>query len=109
AGRLEDTLDADSHLGEKRVGQIVDDHADDVGMRLAQIGGTPVVDIADVIDRLAHLARRFRPDQPATLKHERYRRLGHPRLAGNVEDRRLGPAGHTLLLPISISNNWNVL
>ena len=94
AGRLEDALHADRQFGEKGIGEIVDDHADDVGMGLAQIGGAAVVDIADILDRLADLARGFRPDQPAALEHERYRRFGHAGFAGNVEDRRLGPAGH---------------
>jgi hypothetical protein len=64
AGRLEDALHADRQFGEKRVGEIVDDHADNVGVRLAQIGSAAVVDIADILDRLANLDRGFRPDQP---------------------------------------------
>ena len=105
AGRLEDALHADRQFGEKGIGEIVDDHADDVGMGLAQIGGAAVVDIADILDRLAHLDRGFRPDQPAALQHERHRRFGHARLAGNVEDRRLGPAGH----PDISSRFWSKL
>ena len=56
AGRLEDPLDADREFGEEGVGEVVDDHADDVGLRLAQIGGAAVVDVAEILDRLAHLA-----------------------------------------------------
>ena len=58
AGRLEDALDADRQLRIEGVGQVVDDHADDVGLRLAQIGGAAIVDVADIVDGLAHLARR---------------------------------------------------
>ena len=100
AGRLEHALDADRHFGEERVGQVVDDHADDVGMGLAQIGGAAVVDVADVLDRLAHPDHRFGANKPAALKDERYRRFGHARLAGNVEYRRLGPAGHSFSAPV---------
>ena len=94
SGRLEDTLHADRQFGEERIGEVVDDHADDIGMGLAQIGGAAVVDVADILDRLAHLDRGLRPDQPAALEHERHCRFGHAGLAGDVEDRRLGPAGH---------------
>src|SRR5690606_17640992 len=52
---------------------------------------------------------RFRLDQPAALEHERYRRFGHARLAGNVEYRRLGPAGHSFQSHYPYWINWNVL
>ena len=79
-------------------------------MGLAQIGGAAVVDIADILDRLAHLERGLRPDQPAALQHERYRRFGHAGLARDVQDRRLGPAGHIrAFLRVRCQNYWNVL
>lgn len=95
ARRLENAFHADRELREEGIGQIVDDHADDVGMSLAQVGGAAVVDITDILDRLADPVRRFRPDQPAALKHQRHGRLGYAGLAGDVQNRCLGPAGHS--------------
>ncbi len=54
---------ADGQFGKEAVGQIVDDHADDLRLRLAQIGRAAIVDVADVLDRLASPCRRFRADE----------------------------------------------
>ena len=98
-GRLEDALHADGELGEEGVRQVVDDHADDVGMRLAQIGGAAVVDIADILDRLADFCRRLGADQAAALEDQRNCRLRHAGFAGDVEDRRLFAHGQALSPP----------
>ena len=47
-------LHAHQQLGEEGIGQIVDDHPDDVRRLAPQIGGAAVVDVAERVGRLAH-------------------------------------------------------
>ena len=67
AGGLEGALHADRQFRIEGVSEVVHHHADDVGIRFAKIGGAAVVDVARLLDRLAHLAGGVGADQAAAL------------------------------------------
>jgi hypothetical protein len=75
---LEDALDADRHIGEEGIAEVVDDHADDRGAGLAQIGRTTVVDIAQRLDRDQDFGPGLGLHHGAALEDEGDRRLRHP-------------------------------
>lgn len=87
AGRLHDGIDADRQFRKEAVGQIVDDDADDLGLRLAKIGGAAVIDIAEIADGGIYLGARRLVDQRTALENERHGRLRHAGGARNIDDR----------------------
>ncbi len=83
---LEDALDADRHIGEEGIAEVVDDHADDGRAGLAQIGRRAVVDIAQRLDRHQDLGPGLGLHHGTALEDKGDRRLRHPGMAGDVDD-----------------------
>ena len=84
---VERVLDADRQFGEERVGQVADDHADEVGRSGAQARGAAVIDVAERLHRPRDALARRLGDQLAARQHERNRRLGDAGVARDVDDR----------------------
>ena len=81
-------LYADRELDIEGVRQVVDDHADDAGLRAPQSRSAPMINVA----KLGHcvgdaLAGRLR-DERASAENERNSRLGYARPAGDIDDCR---------------------
>ena len=65
AEMIKGVLDADGELGEERIGEIADDHADEVGRGGAQAGGAAMIDVAERPHGPAYALARLRRDQIA--------------------------------------------
>ena len=87
AGGLHDDIDADRKLGKEAVGQIIDDDTDNLrlGIGLAQIGSTTIVDIAEIANDSVDLGAGRLVDQWACLQHERHGRLRHAGGMRNID------------------------
>ena len=104
-------LDPRGELGEERVGEIADDHADKVGRGRPQARGAAVVDIAERAHRLGDALSGSLGDQRTSGKDEGHRRFGDAGALGDVDDRHAACA-FGALLPRSLGHyphpTWNV-
>lgn len=86
-GRLHDLIDADREFRKEAVREIVDDDADDLRSRLAQIGGAAIIHIAELTDHCIDLRPRRFIDERTCLQHKRHGRLRHAGGARDVDNR----------------------
>ena len=75
ARRAQDAFDPDGELGEERVRQVIDDHADDARLRTAQVGRAAVVDVAELGHRLRHAVAGLVGHEGAALEHQATRSI----------------------------------
>ncbi len=66
--RLQHALASHRQFGKERVGEVVDDQANDVRARPAQIGSAAVVDVTQRAGGFCHPAAGLGPDQTASLQ-----------------------------------------
>ena len=83
ARRLDHHIHTDSKLGKETVGEIIDDDADDLRLRLPQVGGAAIIDIAKIADQRIDLFAGFFIDERATLQDQRDSGFRH---AGGVRN-----------------------
>src|SRR5439155_4846975 len=112
AGHLQYGLDTDRELREERVREIVEHDADDLGIRIAQIGGAAVVDVAEPTHDLQHMTAGLLLDAAAAGEDERDCRF---RDAGSVRDiddryRLLGraPLRHVRPLVVASTGTFHI-
>ena len=82
-------LDRLRHLGEKRVGEIAHDHAQDAGALLDELAGEDVGPVAELADRRPHPPARCFRDARQSAHHVGHRRFRNPRVRGDVKDGRV--------------------
>ena len=96
AGHLQRGSRRRSRTPRRRVQEIVEDEADDVRLRVAQVGSAAVVDIAELVACLLDMLARLGLDAAAAGQDERDRRFRDAGGIRDIDDRHPVPAARSL-------------